>query len=104
MATIETAVKQETITRELIDILKFMTSDWDMDFGGEIGPQTRLVEDLYFESLDVVQLVVAIEQRFNRRDLSFEKLLMVDGHYVEDLTVSEIANFLFEQLNGLKPQ
>ena len=100
MDTVESKVSldKETLLRELIEILNYMTSDWDMDFSGEIGPETRLVEDLYFESLDVVQLVVAIEGHFNRRNLPFEQLLMVDGQYVEDLTVQEIADFLYEHL------
>jgi acyl carrier protein len=42
----------------------------------------------------VVYLVTAIEQRYGRRDLPFEQLLMVDGRYVDDLTVTQIAEFL----------
>jgi acyl carrier protein len=57
------------------------------------------VAELGFESLDVVYLVTAIEERYDRRDLPFEQLLMVDGSYVSDLTVKQIAQFLREQLN-----
>ena len=84
--------------RDVIELLKDMTSDWDTGFGGEIGNGTALIGDLGFESIDVVHLVTAIEQRYDRSDLPFEKLLMQDGHYVDDLTVGQIAQFLHANL------
>ncbi|HEX4415798.1 MAG TPA: phosphopantetheine-binding protein [Lacipirellulaceae bacterium] len=77
-----------------IEMLQELTSDWDTDLDAQIGPTTSIVNDLGFESLDVVYLVTAIEQRYGRRDLPFEQLLMVDGRYVDDLTVTQIAAFL----------
>lgn len=88
------------IMQGVIDILKDMTSDWDLDFSGEIGPETQLMSDLAFESIDVVQFVVALQEKFGRRDLPFEKLLMVDGRYVDDLSVAEVSDFLSRQLNS----
>ena len=90
---------KQAIVRDLIAMLEEITSDWDLAFSGGIGPETRLIADLQFESIDVVQLVVAIEERFQRRDLPFEKLLMTDGHYVEELHVSQVADFLHAALN-----
>jgi acyl carrier protein len=80
--------------QDTIEMLQELTSDWDTDLEGQIGPSTSIVNDLGFESLDVVYLVTAIEQRYGRRDLPFEQLLMVDGRYVDDLTVTQIAAFL----------
>lgn len=77
-----------------VAIINDMTSDWDTGFEGGVGPETRLIADLGFESIDVVQLVVAIEERFQRRDLPFEELLMEDGRYVDELRVGAIADFL----------
>ena len=65
------------VLRDVVSILEDITGDWDLDLSGGIGPETRLIADLGFESIDVVQFVVAIEQRFQRRDLPFEQLLMV---------------------------
>ena len=84
----------------VVSILEEMTSDWDLDLDGGIGSQTRLIEDLAFESIDVVQFVVELEQRFGRRGLPFEQLLMSDGRYVDDLTVIQVAAFLHTHLNG----
>jgi acyl carrier protein len=75
-----------------------MTSDWDTGFSGGIGAQTWLVRDLGCESIDVVQFVVAIEERFQRRDFPIEKLLMVDDRYVDDLCVSQVVDFLYGHL------
>lgn len=89
---------REAIQRDLVAILTDMTADWDTSFSGGIQGDTRLIEDLGFESIDVVQLVVAIEGQFQRRDLPFEELLMVDGRYVEELQVKSIVDFLARQL------
>jgi acyl carrier protein len=83
---------------ETIAILKDLTSDWDTELDGEITPSTSIVADLAFESIDVVHLVTAIEQHFKRSDIPFEQLLMVEGRYIDDLTVSQIAAFLQRHL------
>jgi acyl carrier protein len=82
----------------VLQILKDLTADWDTDYAGQIGPDTMLIDDLDFESIDVVELVVSLEGRFARRDLPFEKLLMQDGRYVEDLSVRQVVDFLETQL------
>ena len=69
-------------------------------FAGTIGAETRLIADLGFESIDVVHLIVALEERFQRTDLPFENLLMKDGRYVSDLRVGEVAGFLSRHLAG----
>ena len=94
------ALDPEAIQADMVQILTDMTADWDLGFTGGIGPGTRLIGDLAFESIDVVQLVVAIEEKFGRRDLPFEALLMVDGRYVDDLRVAQVVDFLHEQLGG----
>ena len=88
------------IQSEVRRILEDMTIDWDLDFSGGIGRDTRLIADLAFESIDVVQFVVAVEERFGRRDFPFETLLMQDGRYVDDLTVAQVTDFLHRHVNG----
>jgi hypothetical protein len=43
---------------------------------------------------------VAIESRFKRRNLAFDKLLMRDGAYVEALYVRDVIEHLHERLNA----
>jgi acyl carrier protein len=86
--------KSDVIAKALVEVLVDMTSDWDLDMGGPIGSATWLIQDLAFESIDIVELVVAIEERFGTRNIPFEKLLMQDGRYVDDLNVGQFADFL----------
>lgn len=82
------------VQNTVVEILEEMTREWDTGYSGRIGPDTLLMKDLTFESIDIVMLIVAIEERFGRKGLPFDTLLMVDGRYVEDLRVSEVAGFL----------
>jgi acyl carrier protein len=82
----------------MIHILKDMTSDWDLEFDTDIGPDTYIISNLEFESIDVVQLVVQIEETFGRKDLPFEKLLMIEGRYRDDMTIQEVVDFLHTHL------
>lgn len=91
---------KEAILQSTIHILEDMTSDWDMEFTEPIGPETKLVADLQFESIDIVQFIVAIEGKFRRRGLPYEELLMVDGRYVDEIKVEDTVDFLFHHLNN----
>ncbi len=92
---------EQKYEQDVIAILSELTADWDdLGMSGSIGPETAIVADLGFESLDVVYMVTAIEDRYGRRDLPFEQLLMIDGAYVADLSVRQIASFLCESVNG----
>jgi len=91
---------RDVLTEKVIAILEEMTSDWDLDYDGGIRPSTCLISDLTCESIDIVQFVVALEECFHRRDLPFERLLMANGRYIEDLTVNDVVDFLEANLNG----
>ena len=94
---------REDIQSQVINILQEMTADWEMEHDEVIEPETRLMEDLAFESLDVVQLVVALEKGLGRKGLPFEKLFMQDGDYVDEISVREIVDFLIENLKQSLP-
>ncbi len=94
MGNMQQAVNTDEIVSRVSSVLADMTGDWDIDYEGEINRETRLIGDLAFESIDIVQLVVAIEGEFQKRGIPFEKLLMIDGRYVDDLTVGDMADFL----------
>jgi len=89
----------DDVRRDVTAILTDMTRDWDTTFDGGISDQTRLIADLNFESIDVVQLITAIEEHYGRRDFAFEQLLMEGGRYVDEVTVGRIVEFLHRQLN-----
>jgi acyl carrier protein len=91
------------ISHQVLGILEQMTSDWDLDLAGGITPRSQLVADLGFESLDIVQLIVAIQEAWHRRDLPFEQLLMTEGRYVDDLTVTGVVDFLALHVGSAGP-
>jgi acyl carrier protein len=84
---------------DTIEMIGELTADWDTGLGS-LTRETAIVKDLGFESLDVVYLVTAIEQRYGRRDLPFDQLLMTEGRYVDDLTIGQIAAFLQRHLSA----
>lgn len=87
-----------SVQESIKSILEDVTQDWDLDLEEGIGPSTKLVEDLSFSSIDIIHLVVAIEEHFNRPKMGFEDLLMEDGRYVDDLAVSELVQFVEQRL------
>lgn len=98
MSNTQPTLSPENLQSTVIDVLDEMTADWDLDDSGEITLETRLIDELAFESIDVVQLVVALEKKLERKDIPFEKLFIQEGDYVEEITVREVVNFLQEQL------
>lgn len=98
MSSSQPTLSEENLQSIVITVLDEMTADWDLDDSGEINLETRLIDELAFESIDVVQLVVALEKKLGRKDIPFEKLFIQEGDYVEEITVREVIDFLKEQL------
>jgi acyl carrier protein len=90
---------KETIQSDIIELLKDLTSDWDLELDVSFHAGTQLVNELEFESIDIVEFVVAVEELYKRRGLPFEELLMLDGRYVDEITVNDVVNFLYPHLN-----
>jgi len=93
------AYERDAILQDLIQIIDGLIGDWEIGFSGKLGPNTLLVSDLGLESIDVVGFIVAIEEHYQRQDLPFAKLVMVDNRYVEDMSLGELADFLHRHLN-----
>lgn len=89
----------EQIADAVLEIVKETTQDFESEFGGDITLDTHLGKDLGFESVDMVEMFVAIEQKFQRRDLPVQKLIADRKHYY-DFTVKDIVDFLDEALSA----
>lgn len=83
----------EKIETDLIDIVADLVQDWGLDMNGGISGRTLLVADLEFASVDIIQLCVAIEEHYNSK-MGFQDLLMKDGRYIADLSITQMAAFL----------
>lgn len=93
-------MQKQEIEAKVIAALEQMTEDWDLDSAEKIGQKTGLINDLEFESIDIVQLAVALEQAFGKKGLPFENLFMRDGDYVEEIYVSEVVDFMANHVDG----
>lgn len=87
-----------TLEATVIAVLNDTVQDWDMEIDGGIVATTTLIGDLAFESIDVVQFCVALEQALGRKGLPFEKLFINAGSYVDDVSVAQVRDFLLAEL------
>lgn len=74
-----------------------MTADWDLELD-ELGPQSALIEELCFSSVDFLHLMAAVEMRFGKK-IAFEPLLVHNGAYRTELTIGELATFVEENFD-----
>ena len=74
----------------VVATLEELVQDWEVD--EPIGSETRVVADLGFESIDLIQMVGALEKAFRLRGVSLVDMLVSNGRYVDDLSVGEIAD------------
>lgn len=89
----------DTVENAVIEIVEDLIQDWGLDLDEGIDGKARLVYDLDFSSVDIIQLCVALEQHYERK-LGFQNLLMKDGSYVADLSLSQVSKFVLGKLNG----
>ena len=87
------------IEKTLVDIVEDLIQDWGLELETGVSGQTSLVKDLDFASVDIIQLCVAIEQHYERK-FGFQELLMKDGSYVSDLTITQVSDFVGNRLRG----
>lgn len=66
---------------------------------GELTPDTWLNADLGLSSVDAIHLMILLEDRL-ANPLSFEKLAVRDGEYVEDIQLSQLWDFVADSLGA----
>jgi acyl carrier protein len=96
----KTAEERAAIERKVIAVATDTVADWGLDLSSPIAADTRLMEDLNFGSIDIVQFAVGIERAFDRKGLPFEKLFVKNGAYVDDISISQLIDFLCAELDG----
>ena len=81
------AVDHDTIEKTVIATLDDLVQDWDIEAPIEGG--TKVVADLGFESIDLIQMVAALERAVSLKGGTLVEMLVADGRYVDDLTVDQ---------------
>ncbi len=96
MGNAEQAWTRDQLRTDVLEILRDKSKKLDSDFSGPLTEETRIVGDLDFESVMIVEFCMAIGKHF-RKKLLFQKLVFQDGQF-QDFTVGQLLTFLEDQL------
>lgn len=94
-----TSLLRDSVEATVIAVIEDLIQDWGLELEGGVAAATQLVADLEFASVDIIQLCVALEQAYGRK-LAFQNLLMRDGSYVGDLSVTQIVRYVETRLQN----
>jgi acyl carrier protein len=97
-------MKPEEIEQALLEILKEITADWELD-PKVYQPGSRLLGDIGLSSVDALHLMATFNMRY-QQSLPFDKLLALDTNYLRNLTVAQMAEFVaenFDQTPQVRP-
>jgi acyl carrier protein len=87
---------RDEVLTEVLELVHSVVRDWEFD--APVTEQTRLYGDLAFESLDLVVLGAAVQERFGQT-FPFSDLFAEIGQREEhDLTIGEWVDFLEKHL------
>lgn len=87
---------QRQIMDDVLEMLNQLSKDWE--YSGEVTPQTLLFDDLGFESLDIVVLGTAIQEKYQKMMPFSEFLIDLGQRDVKDISVGELVEFVRQQL------
>lgn len=87
---------RDAILEHLQQMLRELASDWDL--GEAITPDTLLFSQLGFQSLDIVVLGTALQERYEREMPFAELFANIGQRQVRDLSVGELAEFVKEHV------
>ena len=91
---------QLAVMADVLEMLGQLSKDWE--YSGEITAETLLFDDLGFESLDIVVLGTAIQEKYGMI-MPFAEFLIEMGQRDErDISVGELVEFVQSQITGLK--
>ena len=97
MAEVEDALTRDRLRAEVLEILREKTRNLDSGFAGPLTEQTRIVGDLDFESVMIVEFCMAVGKHF-RKKLPFQNLVFQNGQF-QDFTVGQLVTFLEDHLS-----
>jgi acyl carrier protein len=83
---------RDQLRSDVLSILREKVSKVDSDFSGVLTEETRIVGDLDFESVMIVELCMAIGKHL-RKKVPFQNLVFQDGQF-QDFSVGQLLTFL----------
>jgi acyl carrier protein len=90
-------ITEEMVLAEIVAILDELKGDWE--YSGDITLETQLFGDLGLESIDLVALSAAIEERY-RQSLPFAEFIeqMLERPAPVDVSIHELVVFTQQHL------
>jgi acyl carrier protein len=88
---------QEEIINTTCNFVTHIAEEWNQE--AKVNADTLLVADMGFTSMDTLDLLSSLEIEFQCK-LLYEQLVMQDGEYRQDLSISELARFVHESFDG----
>ena len=87
----------DQIFLDLQRLIASLSDDWE--YSGPITQETYLIQDLGFESIDIVILCTNVEQHYNRTLPFAECLAEIGQREIRDIRMDELVEFFCRHLN-----
>lgn len=88
----------QEIQTYILKLLEELSHDWD--YSKPLTPETKLVTELAFESLDLVVLGTALQEHYKLQMPFAEFLAEIGQRPQRDLSVAELVSFVDRHLNA----
>ena len=89
----------KTVEQVVIGLVEEFVDDWGLD-DVEVSKNTKIKEDIGFDSSDTMQLFAAIAEHYNPVEFKFQELVVQDDKFVDDLSLGQIIVFVLKTLNS----
>lgn len=87
---------RDQIRSDVLEILQGKIRHMNPDFSGAVGDTTRIMTDLGFESVTIVEFCMSVGKHF-RKKLPFQDLVFRNGQF-QDFNLGELVGFLEKHL------
>jgi acyl carrier protein len=88
---------REEILAYLLETVEKLCQDWD--YADAVSADSLLFTGLGLESLEAVVLCTSIQDHYNHTVMPFAELLAEIGQKQRDLSIAELADFVYTHLN-----
>ena len=88
--------ERDAILKLVMNAAGVLTQGWDRAFSNPITPDTYLFADLGCQSLDFAVLIADLSRGLQRNDIPIERVMVVAGKSVTDISLRMLADFLWE--------
>ena len=96
MRNMERTWTHDELRDDVLEILSDKVAKLDSDFSGALTEETRILGDLDFESVTIVELCISIGKHFKKK-LPFQNLVFRDGEF-QDFSVGQLVTFVKDHL------